>query len=197
MVVENFKRLSTHIALSPICEQLFTTRGKIASRRSTRIRGVSLHDSSAVVGQDDGILLPTTKTTNNSINNGEESTTLSTVGNNSGFVEDPIELMHVDDEDDFQLFDDNIPRNETAHNYANNEGGPDRCILELYKEIQELRANPLGLDRFSVEEKVHIELLHIMKSLNAPLKAFSHILNWAAAKANNNGHMFKVDCQPS
>ena len=47
-----------------------------------------------------------------------------------------------------------------------------------------------------MEDKVHIKLLHILKSLNAPLKALSHILNWAA-KANNGGHMFKVDCQPS
>jgi hypothetical protein len=64
------------------------------------------------------------------------------------------------------------------------------------QEMMELRANPLGLARFSTEEKVHIKLLHIMKSLNAPLRAFSHILNWAA-KAYNSGHMFKVDCQPS
>jgi hypothetical protein len=28
------------------------------------------------------------------------------------------------------------------------------------------------------------------------MKAFSHILNWAA-KANDKGHLFKVDCQPS
>ncbi len=69
-------------------------------------------------------------------------------------------------------------------------------MLDLNKEMLELRANPLGLDRFSVEEKVHIELLRILKSLNAPLKASSHILTWVA-KANDSGHMFKVDCQPS
>ncbi len=56
--------------------------------------------------------------------------------------------------------------------------------------------NPLGLDRFSGEEKVHIELLHLLKELKAPLKAFSGILNWAA-KANGQGHIFHPDCQPS
>ena len=73
---------------------------------------------------------------------------------------------------------------------------PDGIILDLYEEMQELRSNPLGLDRFSVEEKVHIELLHLLKELNAPLKAFSGILNWAA-KANSQGHIFNPECQPS
>ena len=197
-----FKRLSTHIALSPTCEQLYTTTGNVvsnvASRRSTRIRVSSLHDSS-VVCQDDGISLPKAKTTNKSAINCEKRTTQSTIGDKSGLVEVEahVDVMPGDDEDDFQLFDDTLPCNEAAHNqHIDNEDAPDRCVLELYKEMQESRANPLGLDRFSVEEKVHIELLHILKSLNAPLKAFSHILNWAA-KANNSGHIFKEDCQPS
>ena len=61
---------------------------------------------------------------------------------------------------------------------------PDGIILDLCEEMQELRLNPLGLDRFSGEEKVHIELLHLLKDLKAPLKAFPGILNWAA-KANS------------
>ncbi len=73
---------------------------------------------------------------------------------------------------------------------------PDGIILDLYEEMQELRLNPLGLDRFSGEENVHIELLHLLKELNAPLKAFSGILNWAV-KANGQGHIFCPDCQPS
>ncbi len=56
--------------------------------------------------------------------------------------------------------------------------------------------NPLGLDRFSGEEKVQIELLHLLNELKAPLKAFSGILNWAA-KANGQGHIFHPDFQPS
>ena len=72
---------------------------------------------------------------------------------------------------------------------------PDGIILDLYQEMQELRS--IGLDRFSVEEEVHIvELLHLLKELNAPLKAFSGILNWAA-KANSQGHIIHPECQPS
>ena len=74
---------------------------------------------------------------------------------------------------------------------------PDGIILDLYQEMQELQSNPLGLDRFSGEEKVHIELLNLLKELKAPaLKAFSGILNWAA-KVNDQGHIFHPNCQPS
>ena len=73
---------------------------------------------------------------------------------------------------------------------------PDGIILDLYEELQELRSNPLGLDRFSCEEKVHIELLHLLQELNTPLKAFSVVLNWAA-KANGQGHIFHPERQPS
>jgi hypothetical protein len=55
---------------------------------------------------------------------------------------------------------------------------PDGIILDLYKEMQELKLNPLGLDRFSGEENnVHIELWHLLKKLKAPLKACSGVLN--------------------
>ena len=73
---------------------------------------------------------------------------------------------------------------------------PDGIILDLCEEMQELQLNPLSLDRFSGEEKVLIELLHLLKELKASLKAFSGILNWAA-KANSQGHIFHPDCQPS
>ncbi len=73
---------------------------------------------------------------------------------------------------------------------------PDGIILDLYEETQELRLNPLGLDRISGEEKEHIELLHLLKELKAPLNAFSGIQNWAA-KANGQGHIFHPNCQPS
>ena len=61
--------------------------------------------------------------------------------------------------------------------------------------MQELQSNLLGLDRFSDEEKVHIELLNVLKELRAPMKAFLHILN-CAAKAHDKGYLFKVNCQP-
>ena len=111
---------------------------------------------------------------------------------------DNAEDEMADVDDDFGSFDDALPCEEAADtNHSNHpEGAPDRHLLDLYQEMQELQSNPLGLDRFSVEEKVHIELLNVLKELRAPMKAFSHILNWAA-KANDKGHLFKVDCQPS
>jgi hypothetical protein len=73
---------------------------------------------------------------------------------------------------------------------------PDESVLRLYEELSLLRSNPLGLDRFTREEKVQIELLQLLTDLKAPLKSFSLILNWAA-KSNESGHFFKVGCQPS
>jgi hypothetical protein len=71
--------------------------------------------------------------------------------------EDLADVFSGDDEDDFQVLDDNASCNEAARNHVDDDGAPDRCVLDLYKEMLELRSNPLGLDRYSVEEKVHIE----------------------------------------
>ena len=82
-------------------------------------------------------------------------------------------------------------------NDSDNEDTSNGIILDLYEETQDLRSNPHGLNRCSCEEMVHIELLHQLKDLKAPLKAISCILN-LAAKAYNKGHVFQVlDCQPS
>ena len=105
-------------------------------------------------------------------------------------------LMHDDNIDDFQVFDNPLPCNQELDIDINYGVAPDGVIFELYKEMQELQSNPLDLNRFSCKEKVHIVLLQIMKEVEAPLKAFSCILNWAA-KANDHGHVLKVDCQPS
>jgi hypothetical protein len=113
-------------------------------------------------------------------------------------VENAVDELVDDDDDNFPSFDDALPFEEAAssnHSY-HGEGAPDRHLLDLYQEMQDLQSNPLGLDRFSVEEKVHIELLNVLKELRAPLKAFSRIVNWAA-KANDSGHIFKMDSQPS
>ena len=161
-----FKRLSSHISLSPICEQHYTSLGKIeisiAPKRSARVGGLSLHDSPGV-RQEYGSSLPTTRTTDNSTINCEERPTPPTIGDNLGLVNDDLaDVFSGDDEDDFQVLDDNASCNEAARNHVDDDGAPDRCVLDLYKEMLELRANPLGLDRISVEEKVHIELLHMI-----------------------------------
>ena len=44
---------------------------------------------------------------------------------------------------------------EESEDESDNEEIPNGIILDLYQEMQELQSNPLGLDRFSGEEKVH------------------------------------------
>ncbi len=39
------------------------------------------------------------------------------------------------------------------------------------EKLFKLRSNPLGLERFSREEKVQIELLQLLRDLNCPLKS--------------------------
>ncbi len=86
--------------------------------------------------------------------------------------------------------------NEEEDHHVDEEGAPDQCVLKLYEKLHELRLNPLGLDRFSREENVHIEVLHLLKELNAPLNAFTRILNWSA-QANASGHIFQTGGLPT
>ena len=117
-------------------------------------------------------------------------------------VDQPIDDDYNDEgyDEDFGMMSDGDVSVRSSSEESEDEGEdeeiPDGIILDLYEEMQELRSNPLGLDRFSVEEKVHIELLHLLKELDVPLKAFSGILNWAA-KAKSQGHIFHPECQPA
>ena len=73
----------------------------------------------------------------------------------------------------------------------------DGGVLQLYEELLRLQSNSLSsLAKFSCEKKVHIELLQLLKDLEAPLSAFQYKLNWAT-KTNGNGRIFQVSCQPS
>ena len=77
------------------------------------------------------------------------------------------------------------------------KGQPDGSVLELYEELSRLQANPLGLETYSRKEKVNIELLDILKDMNALLNEFSQILTCWAAKSNESGYIFKADRQPT
>ncbi len=55
---------------------------------------------------------------------------------------------------------------------SDDEVQADESVLRLYEELSLLRSNPLGLVRFSREEKVQIELLQLLPDLKAPLKSF-------------------------
>ena len=110
--------------------------------------------------------------------------------------DDPDE-HELDDDDDVNPFGEEESLTTPPDLVENGATDPDEGVLELYEELLRLQSNPLSsLAKFSCEEKVHIELLQLLKDLKAPLSAFKHILNWAA-KANENGHQFQTSCQPS
>jgi hypothetical protein len=109
-------------------------------------------------------------------------------------VEDPLcddDLNEVDNED-YVMFHDNQDVSEEAEE----DKGPDVSILDLCSMLFKLRANPLGLARFLLEEKVQIESLVFLSKLKCPLKAFTLILK-RAAKSNGSGHMFRDGFQPT
>ena len=108
------------------------------------------------------------------------------------------------DSDAVPVFDDDFPNEDVFVDSSSSDGegeddddddddehDADRSVYDFYKKLVELRANPHDLARFSCEEKVHIELLQLVRDLKAPLKAFNLILNWAA-KSNESGHIFHV-----
>jgi hypothetical protein len=126
----------------------------------------------------------------------------------SSRVRDVEDELHTEDfnfldDGDHVLFDDEyaFPCAGDADDREVSEGiegveGPDVSVLDLYLKLFKLRANPLGLSRFSREEEVLIELLQVLRDLHCPLKAFEIILKWAA-KSNGRGHTFRDGVQPT
>ena len=117
-----------------------------------------------------------------------------------GEADDELRVEDVNDVDeDFVVDDDGFPDGDADDqdvSETEEEEGPDLSVLDLYLKLFQLRANPLGLARFSREEKVQIELLQLLRDLKCPLKAFTLVLTWAA-KSNGNGHTFRAGCQPT
>jgi hypothetical protein len=69
------------------------------------------------------------------------------------YIDDDIEVD--DDDGGFGSSDDPLPwrSNKYADNSVDKEGEPNKYVMKLYEELLEARANPLGLDRFSCEER--------------------------------------------
>ena len=195
-----FKRLSTHIAQNAGCAAHYncghtSTAHKESARTPTLLNDrnflreaasstcLNYRSSSSRCG-----LQPVRKSVivgdNNKLNVNEV---------NNDFVVDG-------DDDNFIAFADNDPDipidQDVLENEEDTECQADHSVFDSYKKLLKLRSNPLGLERFSREEKVQIELLQLLRDLKAPLKAFSVVLNWAA-KSNASGHVFKEGCQPS
>ena len=200
---KSFKRLSTHIAQSAVCAAHY---GNTAHKSSLPIPNDIHQNTYALQGartrlnlnssaQHDSFPIPLTR--KSAVNAGR--------GNLPPVAEENVvedDFMVDDDYDVVLPCDDHFPdvadesASESKEEEEEEEDKPDRSVLNLYEELLLLRSNPLGLERFSREEKVQIELLELLRELKAPLKAFSRILNWAA-KSNASGHLFKVGCQPS
>ena len=56
---------------------------------------------------------------------------------------------------------------------------PDTSVLQLNLELQKLQSDEFGLDRYSLEDKMQLELLHILKSHRLPLNTFAPTLAFA------------------
>ena len=198
---KSFKRLSTHLAQNAGCAAHYHNRGHINTAAHNK------HNKSATI--------PTIPNDGNHFQQAVANTRLNSrfvssrpallpiresviAGDNEPHVGNVNEVdgnIVVDDDDDFvpASFDDDHP---DVPSEEEEEGHADHSVFELYEKLFKLRSNPLGLERFSLEEKVQIELLQLLRDLKAPLKAFTLVLNWAA-KSNASGHIFKEGCQPS
>jgi hypothetical protein len=192
-----FKRLSTHIAQNAVCAGHY---GTTAHKSSLPIPN-NIHANTYAQGARTRLDLDSYSCQFDShpilrksaANTGRDK--LPPVADENEVEDD----FMVDDDNDVVLpFDDYDPDavDDSASGSKEEEDRPDRSVLDLYEKLFLLRSNPLGLERFSREEKVQIELLELLGELKAPLKAFSRILHWAA-KSNASGHVFKVGCQPS
>lgn len=63
---------------------------------------------------------------------------------------------------------------------------PDISVLTLHQQLTALQSDHFGMDRFSLEDKMQLKLLHILKSHRLPLKTFAPTLEFAI-KLNSLG----------
>ena len=182
---KSFKRLQSHLAHNLACKSYYMLRVNAVATEAATI-------------PNDG-KMNTTKVSQGARSSLRES---------SAIVREVVDPLHnakdlnAVEDDNFVMFDDNTlsdddAGNQDASNKTEEEEGPDESVLDLCLELFKLRrANPLGLLRFSPEEKVQIELLDLLRKLHCPLKAFTVILKWAA-KSNASGHVFREGFQPT
>ena len=56
---------------------------------------------------------------------------------------------------------------------------PDVSVLQLHQQLTALQSDEFGLDRYSIEDRMQLELLHILKSHRLPLNTFAPTLAFA------------------
>ncbi|KAI2497588.1 hypothetical protein MHU86_16894 [Fragilaria crotonensis] len=206
-----FKRIQVHLNHNLVCNSIYASR-KSTIDLSAGIGGTLINRSAAKAAQNHASLSSHILTGQVSTGHQEghsrqrfsapfEFSSVQDAGRAASVEaldgdDDPDE-HELDDDDDVNPFGEEESLTTPPDLVENGTTDPDEGVLELYEELLRLQSNPLSsLAKFSCEEKVHIELLQLLKDLKAPLSAFKYILNWAA-KANENGHQFQTSCQPS
>jgi hypothetical protein len=194
--LQTFKRLLSHLAQNAVCALHYAVHDKSAATILSIVPNDDHLNTSHVSKGATCSCLNVSSSSSCCLLLGKESGTI--------FGEADNNELHVEDvnkfEDDFVVDDDAYP-NVHADDQDVSESDKEECqadhsVLDLYEELFKLRSNPFGLERFSREEKVQIELLQLLRDLNCPLKAFTLVLNWAA-KSNASGHVFQEGCQPT
>jgi hypothetical protein len=178
--LKTFKRLLTHLAQNAACASHYAAHDKSAATILSIPNDGHLNSSHVSEGA-----------TRSRLNVSSSSSR----GLHELHAEDVNEL-----EENFVVDDDAFPNvhvdDQDVSESEKEECKADHSVFDLYEKLFMLRSNPLGLERFSREEKVQIELLQLLRNLNCPLKAFTLVLNWAA-KSNASGHVFQEGCQPT
>jgi hypothetical protein len=206
-----FKRIQVHLNHNPSCNSVYSV---YASRKTSlidpnaSIGGAVIDSAPAKAAQYHALLSSLTFT---GVRTDQESRSRHSfpapfefVAQDAGAASlevaiDELDQHEVDDVNVFGEVKSVTPRPLPAASdtVVNVMTEPDKGVLELCEELLRLESNPISsLAKVLCEEKVHIELLQLLKDVMAPLSAFQYILSWAA-KANGNGHVFQVRCQPS
>ncbi|KAI2512006.1 hypothetical protein MHU86_2294 [Fragilaria crotonensis] len=192
---KSFKRLQSHLAQNLACKSFYMSRVNAAAATvAPTIPNDSIENTTNASQGGNGTTFPNSRTS-------LRGSGASVRGEAGDPLHHDVNDLNAVDDDNFVMFDDNDDGdagNQDAFEKTEEEDeeGPDLGVLDLCLELFKLRANPLGLARFSQEEKVLIELLDLLRKLHCPLKAFTVILKWAA-KSNASGHVFREGVQPT
>jgi hypothetical protein len=191
-----FKRLLTYLAQNAVCASHFAVHNKSAATILSTPNNDHLNTSHVSEGATCSFLNVSLSSTGGLLLGKENATSFGEANNNELHVKDEHEF-----EDDFVVDDDMFP-NGHADDQDNSESDNEECqadhsVLNLLEKLFRLRSIPLGLERFSREDKVRIELLQLLRDLvNCPLKACTLVLN-RAGKSNASGHVFQEGCLPT
>ena len=86
--------------------------------------------------------------------------------------------------------DEESPTSLPADNTATNNDVVDGSIFDAFVAHSESINDGLSLSLFSVEEKVQIDLLQILKRLRLPLISYTEIMRWASTRSCLQGCAF-------